>query len=98
MIASILNKQLDALLVRGTQLEIEVLDRVDAVIDTSLIRPAFPQPLEQPEEITQPAADFSLQREDDEDVDMPTEQSRSASALLQLQDAIASIQVRTTLG
>lgn len=72
----------------------ELLERVDAVMDTSMIRPEVPQPLEQPPDEPEFA---DLERLEDEEgiipAAMPTAQSRSSSALLQLQEAIAGIQV-----
>lgn len=99
-IRNIFIKQLDSLLVRGTQVETEVLDRVSDVIDTSMFRPEIPHPLEQAEEPADTANDASYQNLHegaDAPPTMPTSQSRTASALLQLQDAIASIQVRRAL-
>lgn len=99
MLRNILNKQLDGLLVRGTQVEMELFGQVDAVIDTSMIRPEYPQPLEQPPEEPAQTPIDPLQTVDlgaGMPYTMPTAQSRSASALLQLQDAITGIQVRQT--
>lgn len=94
-ITDILSKQVDGLLVRGKQVEMEVWERVDAMIDTSRIRPEVPQPLEQPPgEPDNTYFDRSVDSGVAMPAVMPTAQSRSASALLQLQEAIAGIQVR----
>lgn len=94
-VANIVNKQLDSLLIRGAQVETEVFNRLDAVIDTSFIRPDVPQPLEPLAEDYTTNHYNDLDSTDAEAVPtMPTSESRTSSALLQLQEAIANVQVR----
>jgi hypothetical protein len=96
MITDIISSRLDALLVRGTQVEAELMDRVDAALNTSVIRPAVPQPLESPPDVRVGVASAYIEQEEaDIPTEMPTAQSRRAAALLQLQEAISSIRVCT---
>jgi hypothetical protein len=96
-VKDIVNTQIDDLLVRGARIEMEVFERLESVLPgdaTTFLKPNVPDPLEQPQDSGTTTMTINFETVDTESVPkMPSMQSRSAAALLQLKAAIKDVQV-----